>query len=213
MRLRVGPFSRETSAMSRATTALAALLAAAVPFLLLLTWGHYSDPSVTFKGTALQSSFEIELIALSAVTVLVGAAGLLRQLHPAALLVCCIAMTAEAVLIAIEWNSHSALGPNEPWRWATPTLVLAVTLSGLGIAAWLGLLITRSPTGKKCPDCAERVRSSVIDCPKCGYHFALPAHLKRCGSCQRPVKAEARFCRFCKQRFDEPVKVPASRGS
>lgn len=197
---------RRDSPLSRLTTALAVVLAAAVPCLLFLTWGDYLDPSPIrpFKGTALQGSFQIELIALSALTVAVGVFGLLRPMRPAVLLVCCVAMAAEVVIIAAEWNNPSALSRNVGWRWANGTVVLAFALSGVAIAAWLGLLVSGALGRKKCPDCAEKVRRGAIDCPRCGYHFSLPPRLKRCEQCERPVKAEARVCRYCKHRFVSP---------
>jgi len=195
------------SGVIRWATVLGVLAAVSVPLLLLLSWGHVGGGA--FHGSDLQRSFRIELIALSGVVVVLGIAGILRPIHPAALLLCAAAMAAELVVIVIEWNNKNVFNLDLVWHWAPATLIAGLVLSGVGLAVWLGLFVT-SVARKACPDCAETVPRNAIDCPHCGYRFPLSRGFKRCGSCERPVKAEARVCRFCNHRFGEQVERVSS---
>ena len=197
---------------ARFGSALGLLLAAGVPLSLLLVWGHVSTyPDVppfqtvvtAFHGSALPGAFQIELIALSGVVVAISALAILRPVHPVMLLLCGAAMAAEIILLGFEASSHDVF--SSAWRWTDATLVAVFVLSGLGLAVWLGMFVS-ALTGRKCPDCAERVRRTVIDCPHCGYRFPPPRGFKRCEACQRPVKSEAHVCRYCHHRFGEPVE-------
>jgi hypothetical protein len=213
------------SRLARLLVVLGIAMAVIVPLLLLVHWGHVhirlvslETVSRAFDGSDLQQGFRTELIVLSGVVVAAGLILIFRPLQPAALLLCCAATIAQIVLIAIEWNTHALFAAeranpyflNVRWSWASTTLLAALVTSGVGLAAWLGLLAL-SASGKRCPDCAERVRRDAIDCPHCGYQFQPPRGLKRCEACQRPVKADARVCRYCNHRFGEPVeRAPAS---
>ena len=156
------------------------------------------------------------LIALAGVVVVIGLSSLVRVLHPVLLVVCCLAMAAGGVLMGIQL-SRNDLFPlvvrgggalNRSWGWS-PVPYVAVGVSLLGAAVWIGALIASRIT-KQCPDCAERVRRDAVDCPYCGYGFALPVGLKRCDNCRRPVNSEARVCRYCHRRLDEVVSSVSS---
>jgi hypothetical protein len=197
---------------ARLVAVLATLSALVVPLLLLATWGHvYDRPSaglVPFHGDDLQRGFRNGVFVLSGITVVIGTVAILQPgRYPALLLVATGAMAAEAVLIAVEWNNGSLFGRQLRWDWAPTTLVAALAASGVAALLWLALLVA-TLQGKRCPDCAERVRRSTIDCPHCGYRFPLSPHMKRCEACERPIKAEARVCRYCRHRFGEPVEPP-----
>lgn len=184
------------------------LAAVVVPVLFLLTWGHlyFVFPLVTrpFHGGDLPPGMRVAVFSLSGLVVILGVVALLRpSRYPALLLLACLAMAAEVVLIAVEFNNNSLFDAR--WHWDSATVIAAFAVSGAGAFIWLRLFAT-SLRGKQCPDCAERVPQSVIDCPHCGYRFLLSDHLKRCEACQRPVKAEARVCRYCHHRFGEPTE-------
>lgn len=207
----------------RVGAALGLLSAASVPVLVwLLPWGHvYTLIDVlpphtlvqTLHGSDLPRGFQIELIALSGVVAAIAVIAILRSIHPAVLLLCAAAMAAEIVLINIESGHHffssapaSLAIARVSWTSVSATLIAAFVMSGLGLAAWLGMFVVASASGTECPDCAEQVRRGVIDCPHCGYKFPLPGHLRRCEACQRLVKAQARVCRHCHHRFGDPVE-------
>jgi hypothetical protein len=210
-------------------SALGVLLAAGLALLLLVQWGDLD--TVVFSGTKslalraittpfyggdLPHGFRVTLISLSILAAMLGVVALVRPLrHPVLLLVACVAMVAAFVLVAFQWNDNDLFtAPNLGvlrlrWKWASLTIFSAFALSGAGALVWLGLFVA-SVRPKRCPDCAERVRRSAIDCPHCGYRFPLSRGLKRCEACERPIKAEARVCRYCHHRVGEPAEQMAS---
>ena len=199
----------------RLVAAIATLAAAILPLSLLLTWGHlygldFAPLFQAFHGGDLPAWFRTALLSLSGVAVIVGIVAVFRpSRYPLLALLACLAMLAQVVLIVVEWNSDSVFVDTR-WHWASGTVIAALAVGGAGAALWLGLFVS-SVRGKRCPDCAERVPRPTIDCPHCGYRFPLSGRLKRCEACQRPVKAEARVCRYCHHRVGEPVEP--SRGA
>jgi hypothetical protein len=220
---------RSGRTFARVLSMLGIVTAAGVAVLLLADWGSIqtltfsgSTPvqaTQTFRGTDIQQSFQIALIALSSTAIVLGLVSLVRPLrYPPLLLAAAMVMLADVVLIALQWTSTqlpTSVTIAQPdyvrisWGWQSSTLAAALALAGLGASALLGLTFATS-VGKRCPDCAERVQRGTMDCPFCGCKFALSHHQKRCEACHLPVKADARVCRHCHHRFGEPVQPVAS---
>jgi len=210
---------RPPTARARRLTLVGLLLAVAVPFTLLAHWGRLHltvrDPqalhtvTTTFGSGAFPAWFRFGLIALSGLVVAFGIVALTRP-RPWLLLCCCLALGAELVLIVVEANSQSLFEDkvlnadtlNVVYGLSSTTIAAALILSGAALLAMLASLVA-SLRKQTCPDCAERVRRSDIDCPHCGYHLALPSGMKRCDECDRVVKEQARVCRHCGHRFDQ----------
>jgi RNA polymerase subunit RPABC4/transcription elongation factor Spt4 len=210
---------------ARIASVLGILAAAGVALLLLATWGHIETitggsnglgPTVrrSFSGGDLPEGFQVALIALSGAVIAAGVIATLRPArYPLLLAGACLATIAQIVLVVFEWlrtDLFSSLYSQAnvlsvDWSFTSRTLIAALVLGGVGACIWLAL--TAAAVARKvCPDCAERVPSGTIECPHCGYEFPLPAGLKRCETCHRAVKAEARVCRYCRHRFGEPVE-------
>lgn len=200
----------DRTGIARICAALGIVAALVVPLLLLATWGHlythgFGSVIRAFHGGDLPGAVRLALFALSAGVVVVGLVAVARPLrYPGLLLVAGLAMAGEVGLIVLELNSTSLFG-NDAYRFAAPTIVAGVVVGGVGAVIWFALF-SASVRGQRCPDCAERVQQTAIECPYCGYEFPLSGHTKRCEACRRPVKAEARVCRFCHHRFGEPVE-------
>jgi Double zinc ribbon len=198
------------------------LLAASVPLLLLVRWGHLNalvlvnGPAIVrtvvtaYDGSVLSPSVEIALIVLSCLVVGLGLlTAISRSIHPSLLALCAAAMAIELVLIVVRWNAqelfvNSSLDVDLRWTYG-PAWTAAVILSAAGAAAWFGLFIVSLVNVPVCPDCAEPIPRRAMDCPHCGYKLPLRDGLKRCEACQQPVKAEANVCRHCGHRFGMPV--------
>jgi hypothetical protein len=196
--------------IARICAALGIVAALIVPLLLLATWGHlytYGFDYVigVFHGGALPAAVRVALFALSASVVAVGLLALARPFsYPILLLLAGLAMAAEVGLIVVEVNRTDLFV--DAYRFATRTIVAGVAVGAVGAVVWFGLFWA-TVRGKNCPDCAEWVRRTAIECPYCGYEFPLSKRAKRCETCRRPVKAEARVCRYCHHRFGEPVET------
>jgi hypothetical protein len=193
---------RKPSKLARLQAILGVLAAAIVPLTLLMTWGHLSQDVgyasshtvvTSFNGSVLSRSIEIALIAISCAVVALGVIAVFRTIHPAFLALCAAAMAAELGLILIRLDqpglfSYLHANPNVVnfhWKFG-PVSIAAETVSAIGLAAWLGLLLTAVIRARTCPDCAERIPRSAIDCPHCGFKLLLPGGLRRCVS--RPVE-------------------------
>jgi hypothetical protein len=205
---------RRTNA--RLVSTLGVLLALGVFVLLFVRWGHLyrlgrdvtpATAVAPFTGTDLPDWFQTAVVLLTAVVVGVGVIAFLRPLrYPPMLLLACIAMAAQAAVVALVWPDDHIFPRPAGWRWIAATIAVAFALTGAGAVTWLGLFVAALRPSKRCPDCAEYVRRSEIDCPHCGYQFPLASGFKRCESCHRPIKAEAHVCRYCRHRVGEPVE-------
>jgi hypothetical protein len=185
--------------------------------MLLVTWGRISwatfDTSgiQSFAGTDLRGALPIMLLAAAGVSALVAGVALIRPLrYPLLLLIGGLASLGALVLVVIESQRRSIpfVGlvdlnqtTHRSWHWLTGTMVLVIALTAVSAVVWMMLSVLS--WSRPCPDCAERVSRSAINCPHCGYEFRLPAGQKRCPDCRQPVKAQARVCRHCGSRFDE----------
>jgi hypothetical protein len=199
---------------ARVVSAVGVVAAVATAVLLLLRWGERPDDfghTIQFAGTGLPSPWPLLILACAGVSALVGLVVVWRRfVSLLVILLEVLLMSAVLTVILIAWNDDSlfmsATPPSATWEWTSLPFV-TMGLAGAGIAVWLGLALAAA-VGKTCPDCAERTRWRSVNCPHCQYEFPIHPRLKRCEECRRPIKTEARVCRFCGHRFGTRLDTP-----